>query len=75
MQNDKGKPTSKSAYSQAWRRLMNRAIKNGVIKERFNLHDLKAKGVSDADHQSAGHRSQRMRDVYMRKAEQIKGTY
>ncbi|MCX4186728.1 site-specific integrase [Methylophaga sp. OBS4] len=64
----------KSSLETAWQRLITRALEgeNPIItqEQRFSLHDLKRKGITDtqgtrADKQdAAGHRSQRMMDVY-----------
>jgi site-specific recombinase XerC len=67
-----GAPLKKSSLDSAWQRLIQRALRDGVITpdERFSLHDLKRKGVTDtpgtrADKQHAsGHKSEEMMDVY-----------
>ena len=42
-----------------------RALEKAKV-EKFTLHDLKAAGISDHKDQAGGHRSARMRDVYVR---------
>lgn len=67
-----GAALGKSSLDSAWQRLLQRAIKDGVIEEemRFGFHDLKRRGVTDtegtrADKQDAsGHKSASMMDVY-----------
>lgn len=67
-----GDAIKKSSVNSAWQRFIVSAIDTGVIteQERFSLHDLKRKGITDtegtrADKQDAsGHRSQRMMDTY-----------
>lgn len=67
-----GGPLEKSSLDSAWQRLIRRALREGVItpEERFSLHDLKRKGVTDtpgtrADKQYAsGHKSESMMDTY-----------
>jgi site-specific recombinase XerC len=67
-----GASLKKSSLDSAWQRLIQRALRDGVITpdERFSLHDLKRKGVTDtpgtrADKQHAsGHKSEEMMDVY-----------
>ncbi|MBA1259192.1 site-specific integrase [Pseudomonas oryzihabitans] len=62
----------KSSLDSAWQRFINTAIADGVIQaeQRFALHDLKRKGITDspgtrADKQQAsGHRSAAMLDIY-----------
>lgn len=74
--NGKGSPIRKSAFSTAWQRLMNKAIAEKKIN-RFTFHDLKAKGVSDftGDKQKAsGHKSVKMVEIYDRKMIEIAPT-
>lgn len=67
-----GGALAKSSLDTAWQRLIKRAVKDRVIDEsqRFGLHDLKRKGVTDtagtrADKKEAsGHKSDAMMDVY-----------
>jgi len=62
----------KSSLDTAWQRLIKMAIEEEVItkEERFGLHDLKRRGITDTkgtrhDKQEAsGHRSAAMLDVY-----------
>lgn len=61
------------AFSTAWGRLMDRAMKAG-LKERFTFHDLKAKGLTDDTEHWAGHKSERMQQVYLRLAKEKKAT-
>ena len=69
-----GQPIAKSSIDTAWQRLMHLALAEGVIEpaDRFALHDLKRRGITDthgtrADKQEAsGHRSAAMMDVYDR---------
>jgi hypothetical protein len=67
-----GRPLSKGALSSAWRRAMAVAIEAKVIEsgERFGLHGLKHRGVTDtagtvADKkQASGHRTDAMAEHY-----------
>lgn len=67
-----GGALQKSSLDTAWQRFITRAIENQVITsaERFGLHDLKRRGITDtpgtrADKQQAsGHRDESMLDVY-----------
>ena len=67
-----GGPLKKSSLDTAWQRLIQRAITKQVMSEdqRFGLHDLKRKGITDtagtrADKQHAsGHKSESMMDTY-----------
>ena len=62
----RGGKVSYSTWKNAWRRAM--------LKwdgESFTFHDLKASGYSDMSNPEAGHRSARMHDVYMRKAQLV----
>lgn len=62
-----------SGFSSAWKRTMAQALKSG-LKERFKFHDLKAKGVSDHPEHESGHRSEKMKEVYIRKLKRVDGT-
>ena len=62
-----GERLQSRAYQSAWQRFIKSCIAQGVIEEseRFSLHDLKRKGVTDTDQENAaGHRDPRMREVY-----------
>lgn len=67
-----GTPLSKDALDSAWQRFMVMAVGEGIIEQadRFGMHDLKRKGITDtpgtrAEKQEAsGHRSEAMMDVY-----------
>lgn len=67
-----GGPLRKSSLDTAWQRFITQAIEKGIITEaeRFGLHDLKRRGITDsvgnrADKQEAsGHRTPAMMDVY-----------
>ncbi|MHB1057295.1 MAG: integrase [Rhodanobacter sp.] len=66
-----GEPLSKSGLDSAWQRMMLRAIEDGIITadQRFGLHDLKRKGVTDtagtkADRQDAAGLTEAMMTVY-----------
>lgn len=72
----KGQPIREAALNSAWNRAMKKAF-DGGLKERFTFHDLKAKGITDFDgdkHKSAGHRSARVADGYIRKPEKTPST-
>jgi integrase len=61
----KGAAIKQNTFQTAWGRAMRDWAKNGG--ERYTFHDLKAAGYSDQDVQDAGHRSEKMHDVYNRK--------
>ena len=63
---------SKSAFRSAWRRLQGKMESAGI--EPFPFHDLKAKGISDHDQNFGGHRSQSMRQTYVRTLQEIPAT-
>ncbi|AOY62122.1 tyrosine-type recombinase/integrase [Xanthomonas citri pv. glycines] len=70
--NQSGTPLSKGALDSAWQRMMQMAIREKVIREdqRFSLHGLKHRGITDtvgnrADKQdAAGHKSPQMTQRY-----------
>jgi len=67
-----GDPLTKSSLDTAWRRLMAMAIKEGVIAidQRFTLHGLKHRGITDTKgtraqkKDAAGHKSDASFNVY-----------
>jgi integrase len=67
-----GQPIKKNAFDSAWRRLMDKVEAAGI--ERFTFHDLKAMGISAHKHHHGGHRSAKMRKVYLRKLPSIEAT-
>jgi len=74
-----GEPLSKSGLDTAWQRLVTAAIEEGVITEaqRFSLHDLKRKGVTDtpgtrAEKQDAAGLSEGMMKVYDKSVPTVK---
>ncbi len=74
--NKQGCVLTYSAVKSAWDRLMTKALKNG-LSERFTIHDLKAKGISDfiGDKQAAsGHKTATMIAVYDRKKPEVDST-
>lgn len=66
---ESGTPLTKSALDSAWQRLVRRAVAEDVIEEeqRFALHGLKHRGITDSDDKSAGgHVTEAMRQMYDR---------
>lgn len=64
-----GEPLTRSGFNTAWGRMMRSAVAAGVIskEERFGLHGLKHRGVTDSkgDKQEAsGHRTRAMMEHY-----------
>ncbi len=70
--NTLGSHLSESAIQSSWGDFIRAAIKNNIIsaEERFSLHDLKRKGITDTDgnrhekQEKSGHKSSSMMDVY-----------
>jgi len=70
--NTLGEPVKESAFHSAWQRFITGAIKNQVITkdDRFSLHDLKRKGITDTDGtkaeklEASGHLDEKMLMVY-----------
>jgi len=68
----RGGPYTSEGFRAVWQRVMRRALRRGVLKERFTFHDLRAKSVSDTLNiqdafERAGHTSMAMtRGVYDR---------
>lgn len=67
-----GAPLSKSGLDSAWQRLITSAIAAGVMtpQQRFGLHDLKRKGITDTPgtrgekQRASGHKNAAMLDIY-----------
>lgn len=78
----KGLKISKNRFDSAWKRVMEKAVEDGIevdgqklkLEEAFTFHDLKAKGVTDHTEQWAGHKSEKARMVYIRKLREIDAT-
>lgn len=72
-----GQPIPAETFRTAWGRLMNKALAQGVISERFTFHDLRAKAGTDGKNgEHLGHTSQAMLDkVYLRKPKPVNPTY
>lgn len=70
-----GAPVSYSAVRSAFVRALEKAERaEPALRQRFTVHDIKAKGITDHKNHHGGHRSARMRDVYVRKAEEVDST-
>lgn len=67
-----GQPLRKSSLNTAWQRLMKNALGKGIItiSQRFSLHDLKRRGVTDTvgtrgqKQLASGHRQESMLETY-----------
>ena len=49
----RGQPYSVGGFNSIWQRRMKQALEKGIIKERFNDHDIRAKTGSDAEESHA----------------------
>ena len=67
--NTRGNRINESTVDSAWQRLMSACAAAGPDFQRFTLHDLKAKGITDQikEQNSAGHKSEQVRQSYIRK--------
>lgn len=75
--NTMGESLKASAYHSAWQRFITNAIQIGVIdaSERFSLHDLKRKGVTDTKGdklKASGHRDPKMMAIYDKSIDRVK---
>ncbi len=68
-----GSIITENQFRNAWRRTMDNAQKRG-LKEKFTFHDIKARGVTNHPTQHSGHKSEKMKAVYVRKAPSIVAT-
>lgn len=73
LHNEDGSMITENQFRNAWRRTIEKAEKRG-LKERFTFHDIKARGVTNHPTQHSGHKSERMKAVYVRKAPQVTAT-
>ncbi|OED40269.1 hypothetical protein ACH42_17310 [Endozoicomonas sp. (ex Bugula neritina AB1)] len=69
-----GQKMLKNTLDSQWKRIMKTALDQGIIDERFNFHDLKAKGVSDHKELVSGHKTLEAKQVYIRKTMEVDGT-
>jgi len=70
-----GEPLKSGAYHSSWQRFVNGCIERGVItlEQRFSMHDLKRKGITDTEEDNAGeHLDPRMKDVYDKSIRTVK---
>jgi integrase len=76
-----GKPYTSSGFKSAWQRLMRKAIRQGLIEEKFTFHDLRAMTVTNAYEKLglqaasdiAGHSDTRITQrVYVRNKNKVK---
>lgn len=70
---------SESGFTSAWSRLMDKALKLGVITEKFHFHDLRAKGASDRlsaedARKALGHSNLQTTRIYRRAPEIVNPT-
>lgn len=78
LHNDNGQKITEHAFKSAWRRLQAKMPKLGV--EKFNFHDIKAKGVSDViggddeKMDASGHKDRKTMLKYDRKKRVVKPT-
>ena len=71
----KGQPYSDSGFSSIWQRKMRKAIKEGIINERFRDHDIRAKTGSDSKNlqqasELLGHADKKITERHYRRREQ-----
>lgn len=61
-----------SGFKANWQRLMNKALKENVLQERFTFHDIRAKSGTDAEQQGKdpqkllGHTTRKQTETYLR---------
>jgi integrase len=72
----RGQQFKSNSFGHNWVNLMDKAVESGIILERFNFHDLRAKAGSDAKgnaQELLGHASaSTTRRVYLRKPASVK---
>ena len=73
--NTQGERLKASAYHSSWQRFITSCIDQGIItpEERFSMHDLKRKGITDTTEINAGeHLDERMKGVYDKSIRTVK---
>ena len=69
-----GQKMHKNTLDSQWQKLINRAVDEGLINEKWHFHDLKAKGVSDHEGLVSGHKTLEAKKIYIRKTQEVQGT-
>lgn len=64
-----GAPIKQNAFQSAWGRAMRPWVAQGG--ERFTYHDIKAMGIGKQKDNFGGHRSEKMRKVYVRELQVV----
>lgn len=75
-----GEAYTVSGFDSIWQRFMRKAVKQGVIKERFRFHDIRRKAATDAEkaggrefaRQLLGHTHQTTTAIYISGVEKVK---
>ena len=62
-----GQNMHKNRLDSQWQKLINRAVDEGLINEKWHFRDLKAKGVSDHEGLVSGHKTLEAKKIYIRK--------
>lgn len=71
--NQKGQPYTTSGFDSIWQRAMIKALKAGLITEKFRFHDIRRKAATDAEkkagrefaRQLLGHEKQSTTAIYI----------
>lgn len=70
-----GQQRKDAAFTTAWTRLMNQCIAEGIITEKFQFRDVRAKAGTDSDGKHLGHKSEStLKRHYKRLPERVKPT-
>lgn len=76
--NTKGFPIHYDSFSTLWQKAMKKALANGLLKETFTFHDIRAKSASDATNKQEasallGHTDIKITErIYNRKINQVR---
>lgn len=69
-----GQKMHKNTLDSQWQKLINSAVDENLISEKWHFHDLKAKGVSDHEGLVSGHKTLEAKKIYIRKTQEVQGT-
>ena len=69
-----GQKMHKNTLDRQWQKLINRAVDEGLINEKWHFHDLKAKGVYDHKGLVSGHKKLEAKKIYILMTQEVQGT-
>lgn len=74
IRNRSGQGYTVSGFTATWKKLQQKALDDGIIKQKFRFHDLKITSVSDYEgdkQQFSGHKTRSMMERYNRRPDKV----